>query len=69
MAVGDKFADASNPAAMITVGKNELDGKVVMENLLFTSRGALPGLAMVQWSISGKNPGDVALRGKSIFGK
>ncbi|ATY64012.1 LysM domain protein [Cordyceps militaris] len=61
MAVGDRFSDAQHPTAMITVGQGEKDGLVQMENLLFTSRGALPGLALLQWNIQTSKPGNVGM--------
>lgn len=63
MAVGDKFADAQRPKAMITVGQGEKNGLVQLENLLFTSRGSLPGLALLQWNLQSTKQGDVGLWG------
>ncbi|OAA34929.1 LysM domain protein [Beauveria brongniartii RCEF 3172] len=61
MAVGDKFADAQRPKAMITVGQGEKNGLVQLENLLFTSRGSLPGLALLQWNLQSTKQGDVGM--------
>lgn len=64
MAVGPEFADANRAKAMITVGKGETDGIVQMENLLFTSRGSLPGLVLLQWNLKSSQQGDVGMWGK-----
>ncbi|KAK8143433.1 hypothetical protein G3M48_007257 [Beauveria asiatica] len=61
MAVGDKFADAQRPKAMITVGQGEKNGLVQLENLLLTSRGSLPGLALLQWNLQSSKQGDVGM--------
>ncbi|KAM3474430.1 hypothetical protein MY5147_004285 [Beauveria neobassiana] len=61
MAVGDKFSDAKHPRPMLTVGQGEKNGLVQMENLLFTSRGSLPGLALVQWNLQSTKQGDVGM--------
>lgn len=64
MAVGDKFTNASAPRAMITVGQGEKEGVVQLENLLFTSRGALPGLVLLNWDMQSSKPGDVGMWGE-----
>ncbi|PMB67896.1 putative glucan endo-1,3-beta-glucosidase [Beauveria bassiana] len=46
---------------MLTVGQGEKNGLVQMENLLFTSRGSLPGLALVQWNLQSTKQGDVGM--------
>lgn len=50
---------------MITVGQGE-SGMVEMQNLLFTSQGALPGLVLVQWNIKAATQGSVGLWGELI---
>lgn len=64
MAVGDKFSNAKHPRPMLTVGQGEKNGLVQMENLLFTSRGSLPGLALLQWNLQSTKQGDVGMWGK-----
>lgn len=63
VAVGPEFAVMNSPAPMITVGSGEHDGVVELQNLLFTSQGALPGLVLVQWNIKAAHQGSVALWG------
>ncbi|KAH7071790.1 LysM domain-containing protein [Paraphoma chrysanthemicola] len=60
MAYGSAFADENNPTAMITVGSGE-KGTVEMQNLMFTSRGALPGLVLVQWNIKAAEQGSAGM--------
>ncbi|KAI0452791.1 pectate lyase superfamily protein-domain-containing protein [Xylaria acuta] len=60
MAYGSAFTDESNPAPFITVGNGEA-GEVELQNLIFTSKGALPGLVMVQWNIKASSQGSVGM--------
>lgn len=66
VAYGPKFADANNPRAMITVGQGETNGVVELQNLLFTSRGSLPGLTLLQWDIRAASQGSVGLWGELL---
>lgn len=63
MAYGDVFADELNPVAMVTVGNGE-EGTAQLQNIMFTSRGALPGLVMVQWNIKATTKGSVGMWGQ-----
>jgi hypothetical protein len=63
MAYGNTFANEDNPAAMITVGTGE-QGTAQLQNIIFTSRGALPGLVMVQWNMKATTKGSVGMWGK-----
>lgn len=47
----------------MTVG-NGGEGTVEIQNLLFTSQGALPGLVLMYWDIKAKTQGSVAMWGK-----
>lgn len=49
---------------MIQVGKEGSVGEVEMQDLLFTSRGATPGLILVEWNIKASSPGAAGLWGK-----
>lgn len=63
MAYGSAFADEGNPQPMITVGQGE-SGTAELQNLIFTSRGALPGLVLVQWNIKAEKKGSVGMWGE-----
>ncbi|KAH8744127.1 LysM domain-containing protein [Diaporthe sp. PMI_573] len=60
MAYGSAFADEGNSQPMITVGRGET-GTAELQNLMFTSRGALPGLVLVQWNIRAEKQGSVGM--------
>lgn len=64
VAYGSQFADEQNPSPMVTVGQGETNGIIEMQNLLFTSKGALPGLVLVEWNIQAASQGSVALWGQ-----
>jgi hypothetical protein len=63
MAYGPAFADEMKPLPMITVGRGEI-GTAELQNLMFTSRGALPGLLLVKWNIKTQVKGSVGMWGK-----
>lgn len=45
---------------MLKVGNYGDEGVVEISDLLFTSKGALPGLVLVEWNIAGDAQGDVS---------
>jgi glucan 1,3-beta-glucosidase len=51
---------------MVTVGQGA-DGTVELQNILFTSQGALPGLVLVQWNIKAKTQGSVGMWGELLL--
>jgi hypothetical protein len=59
MAYGPAFADEMKPLP-ITVGRGEI-GTAELQNLMFTSRGALPGLLLVKWNIKTQVKGSVGM--------
>ncbi|KAH6983653.1 pectate lyase superfamily protein-domain-containing protein [Ilyonectria sp. MPI-CAGE-AT-0026] len=61
VASGSYFQDEKNPKVMIQVGKEGSVGDVEMQDLLFTSRGATPGLILVEWNIKASSPGAAGL--------
>jgi len=60
VASGTFFADMSNPQVMLKVGNYGDEGAVEISDLLFTSKGALPGLVLVEWNIAGDGQGTVS---------
>ena len=62
VAYGPNFANESNPQPLITVGEGGT-GNVEIQNIMFTSQGALPGLVLLQWDIQAASQGSAALWG------
>ncbi|KAE9377716.1 glycoside hydrolase family 55 protein [Stipitochalara longipes BDJ] len=61
VASGTYFADMSKPQVMLKVGNSGDVGSVEISDMLFTSKGALPGLILVEWNIAADRQGDVGL--------
>ncbi|KAI1826247.1 glycoside hydrolase family 55 protein [Xylaria intraflava] len=57
MVTGEKFADASKPAAVFEVGKPGDVGNVEMSDLIIETKGALPGAILVEWNVAGTENG------------
>ncbi|KAI1213565.1 glycoside hydrolase family 55 protein [Annulohypoxylon truncatum] len=58
---GDKFKDASNPKAVVSVGNEGDVGVAQIQDMRFTVSDVLPGAIILQFNIAGTAPGDVAL--------
>ena len=52
MASGPKFADQKNPKPVFQVGQEGESGCVEMSDLIFTTRGALPGAILMEWNLA-----------------
>lgn len=61
MASGSFFGDAANPKVMLQVGLHGDVGDIEMQELLFTSKGATPGLVLVEWNVRGAKPGSAGM--------
>lgn len=62
MANGPMFADPASPtAAVIIANEGDAPGSIEIQDMLFTSRGNLPGLVIVLWQAKEATQGSVAL--------
>ncbi|KAF2429000.1 hypothetical protein EJ08DRAFT_662166 [Tothia fuscella] len=61
VAEGNNFAVETNPRPLFRVGKPGDKGSGEIQDLLFTSKGATPGLISVQWNIEADKPGSAAM--------
>ncbi|KUJ15980.1 pectin lyase-like protein [Mollisia scopiformis] len=61
VASGTYFADMTKPQVMLKVGNYGDVGTVEISDMLFTSKGALPGLVMVEWNMAADSQGSVGL--------
>ncbi|ORY15484.1 pectate lyase superfamily protein-domain-containing protein [Clohesyomyces aquaticus] len=60
-ASGDKFSDASKPIPMFKVGNEGDVGTVEMQDLILTSKGATPGVILMEWNVQASSAGAAAL--------
>lgn len=61
VATGANFQDAQNPRPLIRVGQIGSTGNVEIQGLIFTAKGPLPGLVVVEWNLKAESPGSAAL--------
>lgn len=61
VASGSYFQDMKNPKPMIQVGQEGDSGTVEISDLLFTSRGSLPGLVLMEWNVAAEKQGSVGM--------
>lgn len=59
VAYGSYFADENDPQPLIVVGEGT--GDVEMQDLLFTSVGALPGLVLLYWDMAAASSASAAM--------
>ncbi|MCJ1359868.1 MAG: hypothetical protein MMC33_009871 [Icmadophila ericetorum] len=52
MASGSAFADQSKPTPVFQVGQTGDSGAVEMSDLIFTTKGPVPGAVMVEWNVA-----------------
>ncbi|KAI1467049.1 glycoside hydrolase family 55 protein [Daldinia caldariorum] len=57
MATGTKFADQSKPVPVFQVGEPGEVGNVEMSDLIFETKGSLPGAILMQWNLAGSENG------------
>ncbi|CAK7219086.1 hypothetical protein SCUCBS95973_003705 [Sporothrix curviconia] len=60
-ATGSKFSDASKPHVMLKVGNAGDKGSVEIQDLLFTSKGATPGVILVEWNLLADGKGTAGM--------
>ena len=61
VASGAYFANKSSPKVMFQVGKVGDVGTIEISDMLFTSKGALPGLVLVEWNVQARSQGSVGI--------
>ncbi|KAF4548363.1 Glucan 1,3-beta-glucosidase-like protein 1 [Elsinoe fawcettii] len=61
VASGSKFGDPLNPRPMLRVGQPGQSGNVELQDLIFTSKGATPGLIMIEWNVQAAKPGSAGM--------
>jgi hypothetical protein len=61
VATGPNFGDADNPRPFIRVGRPGDQGSVEISDMLFTTKGATPGLIAVEWNIHESSTGSAAM--------
>lgn len=57
MATGSVFGDQNNPKPVWQVGQPGQAGTVEMSDLVFETRGPVPGAVLVEWNIACTGPG------------
>lgn len=61
VATGPNFSDADNPRPFIRVGDPGDQGSVEISDILFTTKGATPGLIAVEWNLQADSTGSAAM--------
>jgi hypothetical protein len=64
MGYGTKFSDINSPYPVIKVGNAGDIGRVEIQDLLFTVRGATAGAIVLEWNMKEISPGAAAMWGK-----
>ena len=61
VASGSYFANLLSPQVMVKVGSKGDVGTMEISDMLFTSKGALPGLVLMEWNIAADEQGSVSI--------